>query len=63
MKTEDGTRVYPTRICWDCGSKWGTRADGVSTYYRGSCGVCGLFKAVTQPEEFGNPGIPGFAKP
>ena len=44
----------PKQVCWDCGVRYGTAfRDGVSSYWRGRCGVCHQDKSVTEPRDFG----------
>lgn len=51
MKTK--TR-YPTWICHECGEKHGNRPAGISTWHNDYCGICGWFKSVTEPRDFGH---------
>ena len=39
-------------ICDQCGNLYGSR-DNVATYHMGTCDVCGEYKAVTEPRDFG----------
>ena len=46
---------YPSVICLDCGITYGRRAlGGCTTWYPGTCGVCGNETAVTEPRDFGH---------
>lgn len=45
---------YPDWICLDCGIRHGRRTAGMSSWHMGKCDVCGKWKAVTQPRDFGH---------
>lgn len=48
--------TQPAWVCNDCGHKYGhperVRQPHIATYHNGECGVCGEYKAVTQPRDF-----------
>ena len=55
MLCENGReREYPTWACNDCGEKYGRRLPSVCTIHMDTCGVCGEYKPVTQPRDFGH---------
>lgn len=45
---------YPTWICNECGENHGNRPAGISTWHPDFCGMCGEFKSVTEPRDFGH---------
>jgi NTP pyrophosphatase (non-canonical NTP hydrolase) len=45
---------YPSWICGDCGDLHGYRECGVATWHNDTCGVCGEYKACTEPRDFGH---------
>lgn len=51
-------KPYPVYVCHDCGSKYGKRRALMSTFHRGTCGVCGKEKSVTEPRDYGSPKFP-----
>lgn len=46
-------------VCSGCGNKYGKYSVGCSTFYTGTCQVCGITGAVTETRDFGylQPGI------
>lgn len=40
-------------VCSDCGEKYGKRVPELATFHNGTCDVCGGFKAVTEPRDYG----------
>jgi hypothetical protein len=45
---------YPDVICKQCGDTHGRRSLGVATWYAGTCNICGQYKLVTEPRDFGH---------
>ena len=43
----------PTWTCYDCGIKYGSFKCGTATWHHDTCGVCGRYKACTEPRDFG----------
>lgn len=39
-------------VCFDCGNKYGTYHDGVSSVWEGKCNVCGEIKNITESRDF-----------
>lgn len=60
---------YPSWVCRECGdahSRLGGMPMGhAATYHMDNCGICGGWKAVTEPRDFGHLVIPegGFQMP
>lgn len=45
----------PDWVCYDCGVKFGKHVrDGISTFHMNNCGVCGEWKSVTDPRNYGH---------
>lgn len=40
-------------VCHDCGKQYGTYSVGCSSTYKGTCGVCGQNKPVTETRDYG----------
>jgi hypothetical protein len=40
-------------ICADCGAQFGKHKCGLATWHMGYCAICGRYKAVTEPRDFG----------
>ena len=54
MKTFTSDK-YPSWICMDCGNTYGNRGCGRgATFHMDECGVCGEYKEVTEPRDFGH---------
>lgn len=57
-------KVYPTRVCDDCGQKYGTwfstgsytgPVSHYATYHNGTCDICNAQDTpVTEPRDFGH---------
>lgn len=45
--------AQPAWVCTDCGNKYGSHACGVATFHDDDCGICGEYKSVTEPRDFG----------
>lgn len=45
---------YPQWICDSCGVKHGKKPCGTATWHMGTCDVCGKYKSVTEPRDFGH---------
>ena len=45
---------YPQWVCGDCGSRYGNKPCGISTWHNDICGVCGNTRPVTEPRDFGH---------
>jgi hypothetical protein len=46
---------YPDWVCADCGKRFGNRKDsGIATWHINECGICGMYKPVTEPRDFGH---------
>lgn len=42
-------------ICNECGTKHGkTGKPDLATYHMGECGICGKYRALTEPRDFGH---------
>ena len=48
---------YPW-ICYDCGRKYGTPQNKISTYHGNRCGWCNTFAPVTHYRNYNYPKIP-----
>jgi methionyl-tRNA synthetase len=55
-------KPYPQWVCQTCGSyaAQGKHKNNYSTYHEGTCEVCGHFKSITEPRDFGYPKFIGF---
>jgi hypothetical protein len=40
-------------VCHDCGDKYGVYSVGCSSTWRGTCGVCGEVKGITETRDYG----------
>jgi hypothetical protein len=51
-------------VCHDCGDKYGVYSVGCSSTWRGTCGVCGEVKGITETRDYGylNKGIRELSK-
>ena len=50
------TPRQPMWCCSDCGNRYGQRIPTgvhIASYHNGLCEVCGVWKAVTEPRDFG----------
>lgn len=45
---------YPRWICAPCGTKYGKRPAGISTWHTDTCGICGAATVVTEPRDYGH---------
>lgn len=45
---------YPEWVCIDCGIKHGRKRPGLATWHSENCGICGKYKYVTEPRDFGH---------
>lgn len=45
---------YPVWICGKCGVKYGKKPCGTATWHSDTCGVCGNWRSVTEPRDFGH---------
>lgn len=45
--------TQPEWVCGDCGEAYGNRECGLATWHDDKCGVCGEYKIVTEPRDFG----------
>uniref|UniRef100_A0A6M3IVB8 Uncharacterized protein n=1 Tax=viral metagenome TaxID=1070528 RepID=A0A6M3IVB8_9ZZZZ len=52
-------KSYPDWVCFECGNKASKKHFQVSTWHRGTCGVCGKVKDVTEPRDFYYPKFKG----
>ena len=43
----------PTWVCYDCGKNYGSFKAGTATWHSDTCGVCGRYRACTEPRDFG----------
>ena len=48
-------QFYSDYICHDCGVKYGTARDGVTTVHQNDCGVCGKNTGVCHQRNYGYP--------
>lgn len=45
---------YPDWICFECGSLYGNRPCGISTWHENKCDICNKITSVTEPRDFGH---------
>ena len=43
----------PDWCCSDCGRTYGKRLPECATYHDAVCGVCGVWRSVTEPRDYG----------
>lgn len=47
-------RQYPTWVCHPCGVAYGNSLPEVATWHDGTCDICGKYRPVTEPRDFGH---------
>jgi hypothetical protein len=46
--------IYPVWICHPCGMKHGNRTEGMATFHKNTCDICGAEASVTEPRDYGH---------
>jgi rRNA maturation protein Nop10 len=61
-------KPYPSWCCRECGMKartemgWDRPLIGCATYHMDTCDVCGVYKEVAEPRDFGYPEFEGHSE-